>query len=75
MLTAILRLPTDPADVTLPALLHRNSEDHPDLPALSWRAEGETEWTTQTWGEARARVLNLAAALTGIGVRRGDGFC
>jgi long-chain acyl-CoA synthetase len=87
VVTAILRLPADPADLTLPALLHRNAEDHPDLPALSWHAgsaaasgtaapnttaQGAAEWTTLTWGEVRARTLNLAAALAGIGVRRGD---
>lgn len=70
MLTTILRLPADPAEVTLPALLHRNAEDHPDLPALSWRADQTPEWTTLTWGQVRERVLNLAAALAGLGVRR-----
>jgi long-chain acyl-CoA synthetase len=72
VLTSILRLPADPSAVTLPALLHRNAEDHPDLPALSWHADGAAEWTTQTWGQVRTRVLNLAAALAGIGVQHGD---
>lgn len=36
-MTTILRLPGEPAELTLPALLSRNAEDHPDLPALSWR--------------------------------------
>ncbi|MEZ0109361.1 long-chain acyl-CoA synthetase [Catenulispora sp. EB89] len=71
-MTATLRLPADPAEVTLPALLHRNAADHPDLPALSWHADGAPEWTTLTWGEVRARVLNLAAALAGTGVQHGD---
>ncbi|MEV5976288.1 AMP-dependent synthetase/ligase [Streptomyces sp. NPDC052114] len=69
-MTTILRLPGDPADITLPALLLRNAEDHGDLPALSWRT-GE-EWTTLTWREARRKVAVLAAGYAALGVRRGE---
>ncbi|WP_409234423.1 AMP-dependent synthetase/ligase [Streptomyces sp. PA5.6] len=69
-MTTILRLPGDPADITLPALLLRNAEDHGDLPALSWRA-GE-EWSTLTWREARRKVAVLAAGYAALGVERGE---
>ncbi len=69
-MTTILRLPGDPADATLPALLLRDAEDHGDLPALSWRT-GE-EWSTLTWREARREVAVLAAGYTALGVERGE---
>ncbi|HWM38216.1 MAG TPA: AMP-dependent synthetase/ligase [Streptomyces sp.] len=75
-MTAILRLPAaDPAELTIPALLLRNAEDHGDLPALSWQENGDggqTHWTTLTWAEARDRIARLAAGLTALGVERGD---
>ncbi|MEV0524096.1 AMP-binding protein [Streptomyces sp. NPDC050439] len=71
-MTTILRLPGEPADITLPALLLRNAEDHGDHPALSWRATPEAEWTTLTWREARRKVAVLAAGYTALGVRRGE---
>ncbi|MGW7074520.1 AMP-dependent synthetase/ligase [Streptomyces sp. NPDC054866] len=71
-MTTILRLPGEPADITLPALLLRNAEDHGDRPALSWRATPEGEWTTLTWREARRKVAVLAAGYTALGVRRGE---
>ena len=69
-MTTILRLPADPAELTLPALLLRNAEDHGDLPALSWRT-GEG-WTTLTWREVRRKTAVLAAGYTALGVRRGE---
>lgn len=69
-MTTILRLPGEPADVTLPALLLRNAEDHGELPALSWRT-GE-EWSTLTWREARREVAVLAAGYAALGVERGE---
>ncbi|EPH44094.1 AMP-dependent synthetase/ligase [Streptomyces aurantiacus] len=69
-MTTILRLPADPGDITFPALLLRNAEDHPELPALSWR-EG-TGWTTLTWAEARRKTAVLAAGYAALGVRRGE---
>ncbi|MFD9074351.1 AMP-dependent synthetase/ligase [Streptomyces lasiicapitis] len=69
-MTTILRLPADPADITFPALLLRNAEDHAELPALSWR-EGDG-WTTLTWGEARRKTAVLAAGYAALGVRRGE---
>lgn len=71
-MTTILRLPGEPADITLPALLLRNAEDHGDRPALSWRATPEGEWSTLTWREARRKVAVLAAGYTALGVRRGE---
>ncbi|MET9548788.1 AMP-dependent synthetase/ligase [Streptomyces sp. NPDC006627] len=69
-MTTILRLPSDPAGITLPALLLRNAEDHGDLPALSWRS-GEG-WSTLTWREARRKVAVLAAGYAALGVERGE---
>jgi len=69
-MTTILRLPADPADLTLPALLLRNAEDHPDLPALSWRTDDG--WTTLTWSEVRREAAVLAAGYAALGVGRGD---
>ncbi|GAA3098908.1 AMP-dependent synthetase/ligase [Streptomyces rectiviolaceus] len=71
-MTTILRLPGEPADITLPALLLRNAEDHGDLPALSWRPAPEAEWETLTWREARRKVGVLAAGYAALGVRRGE---
>ncbi|WP_181766241.1 AMP-dependent synthetase/ligase [Streptomyces albidus (ex Kaewkla and Franco 2022)] len=78
-MTAILRLPeADPAQLTIPALLLRNAEDHGDLPALSWRENdtgidgGAAHWATLTWTEARERVARLAAGLSALGVERGE---
>ncbi|MGW7516521.1 AMP-dependent synthetase/ligase [Streptomyces sp. NPDC054796] len=85
-MTANLRLPgDDPANLTIPALLLRNAEDHGDLPALSWRApapapatgpatapEEDTGWATLTWAEVRHRVAELAAGFTALGVTGGE---
>jgi long-chain acyl-CoA synthetase len=71
-MTTILRLPGEPAGLTLPALLLRNADDHGDLPALSWRATPEGEWKTLTWREARRKVAVLAAGYAALGVRRGE---
>ncbi|WP_030560756.1 AMP-dependent synthetase/ligase [Streptomyces aureocirculatus] len=69
-MTSIPRLPGDPADITFPALLLRNAEDHPDLPALSWREDAA--WTTLTWSEVRREVAALATGYAALGVRRGE---
>ncbi|GHC74221.1 AMP-dependent synthetase/ligase [Streptomyces flavofungini] len=69
-MTTILRLPADPDRITFPALLLRNAEDHPELPALSWR-EGDG-WTTLTWSEVRRKTAVLAAGYTALGVGRGE---
>ena len=85
-MTAILRLPgDDPAELTVPALLLRNVQDHGDLPALSWRtdgAAGEEEsggrgaggggWATLTWSEVRDRVAELATGYAALGVGSGE---
>ncbi|WP_447041601.1 AMP-dependent synthetase/ligase [Streptomyces sp. DSM 118878] len=69
-MTTILRLPGDPAGITLPALLLRNAEDHGELPALSWRTGAE--WSTLTWREVRRKVAVLAAGYAALGVERGE---
>ncbi|MFI6488948.1 AMP-dependent synthetase/ligase [Streptomyces sp. NPDC050564] len=69
-MTTILRLPGEPAELTLPALLLRNAEDHGDLPALSWRTEDG--WATLTWSEVRREAAVLAAGYAALGVDRGD---
>lgn len=69
-MSTILRLPGAPEELTLPALLLRNVEDHGDRPALSWR-EGEG-WSTLTWSEVRRRVTELSAGYAELGVVRGD---
>ncbi|MFD9497845.1 AMP-dependent synthetase/ligase [Streptomyces sp. NPDC060035] len=72
-MTTILRLPTEPDQLTLPALLLRNAEDHGGLPALSWRAAGDdVEWTTLTWQEVRRETAVLAAGYAALGVERGE---
>ncbi|GGN59631.1 hypothetical protein GCM10011579_024030 [Streptomyces albiflavescens] len=69
-MTTILRLPGEPDELTLPALLLRNAEDHGDLPALSWRTEDG--WATLTWREVRREAAVLAAGFSALGVERGD---
>uniref|UniRef100_A0AAU1M1Y8 Acyl-CoA synthetase n=1 Tax=Streptomyces sp. NBC_00148 TaxID=2903626 RepID=A0AAU1M1Y8_9ACTN len=71
-MTTILRLPTGPEQLTLPALLLRNAEDHGDLPALSWRAADGGGWTTLTWREVRHETAVLAAGYGALGVERGE---
>ncbi|MEU7339011.1 AMP-binding protein [Streptomyces sp. NPDC007074] len=71
-MTKILRLPGDPAELTLPALLLRNAEDHGDLPALSWRTGAAAGWTTLGWGQVRREAAALAAGYAALGVERGD---
>jgi long-chain acyl-CoA synthetase len=60
----------EPAGSTISALLWRNAEDHPTLPALSWLSEDG--WQTQNWSQARARVLSIASALATLGVGYAD---
>ncbi|MER7175162.1 AMP-dependent synthetase/ligase [Streptomyces mesophilus] len=69
-MSTILRLPGAPEELTLPALLLRNAEDHGSRPALSWR-QGEG-WSTLTWSEVRRRVTELSAGYAELGVVRGD---
>lgn len=72
-MTTILRLPSEPDQLTLPALLLRNAEDHGGLPALSWRAAGDDAgWTTLTWQEVRRETAVLAAGYAALGVERGE---
>ncbi|MGW7311898.1 AMP-dependent synthetase/ligase [Streptomyces sp. NPDC054854] len=69
-MTTNLRLPGQPGEITLPALLARNAAEHGSLAALSWR-EG-TDWRTLTWSEARRKVAVLASGYAALGVERGE---
>ncbi|WP_150254848.1 AMP-dependent synthetase/ligase [Nocardiopsis deserti] len=61
-----------PTGRTLPSLLARNAADHPDAPALSWRAPEGGDWTTLTWSRVRDRVAALAEGYAALGVEPGD---
>ncbi len=61
-----------PTGRTLPSLLARNAADHPDAPALSWRAPDGGDWTTLTWSRVRDRVAALAEGYAALGVGPGD---
>ncbi|MER8093699.1 AMP-dependent synthetase/ligase [Streptomyces goshikiensis] len=65
-----LRLPGEPDELTLPALLARNAAQYGDLPALSWR-EGDG-WTTLSWAEARREIAVLASGYAALGIERGE---
>ncbi|MFF3014679.1 AMP-dependent synthetase/ligase [Streptomyces sp. NPDC057939] len=69
-MTTNLRLPGQPGEITLPALLARNAAEHGSLAALSWR-EG-TDWRTLTWSEVRRKVAVLASGYAALGVERGE---
>ncbi|WP_274912307.1 AMP-dependent synthetase/ligase [Streptomyces sp. WZ-12] len=71
-MTTPLRMPGDPGELTLPALLLRNAEDHGARPALSWRAPEAGGWRTLSWAAARRRIGELAAGFRALGVRRGE---
>ncbi|MFE0192834.1 AMP-dependent synthetase/ligase [Streptomyces sp. NPDC058989] len=71
-MTTILRMPGAPDELTLPALLLRNAEDHGELPALSWRRTEDAGWHTLSWAEVRRRVAELAAGYRSLGVRGGE---
>ncbi|WP_430786815.1 AMP-dependent synthetase/ligase [Actinoplanes sp. G11-F43] len=55
-------------DLTIPALLHRNATDHPDLPALSRLDSADT----LTWRELRDEVAVLSRGLADLGLSSGD---
>ncbi|MFJ1541394.1 AMP-dependent synthetase/ligase [Micromonospora chalcea] len=55
------------ADLTVPALLHRNAEEFADLPALSTLGRDDT----RTWAELRDEVAELSAGLAEIGLEAG----
>src|SRR6266511_759020 len=55
---------------TLCTVLERNARVHGDLPALSWKQDGE--WRRLDWREYRERVAEVAMGLDALGVGRGD---
>ena len=50
--------------------LRQVAERHPDAPAYSDPVEGG--WSTLTYGEARGRVLEIAAGFAALGLERGE---
>ncbi len=55
---------------TLCELMLQTAQRHGDRPALSWQEGGR--WQELGWAQYRGRVLELAAGLGSLGVRRGD---
>jgi long-subunit acyl-CoA synthetase (AMP-forming) len=54
--------------LTVPALLHRNATEFPDLPALSVLGDERT----RTWREVRDEVAALSRGLAELGLAAGD---
>lgn len=72
-MTTNLRLPGQPDELTLPALLARNAAEYGDLPALSWREGPDgADWTTLNWTEVRRKVAVLASGYAALGIERGE---
>ncbi|WP_017597928.1 AMP-dependent synthetase/ligase [Nocardiopsis lucentensis] len=71
-MTSDVSVDRDTTDHTICSLLRRNADDHPDLPALSWKDPDSSEWSTLTWAGVRHRVADLAGRLAALGVRPGD---
>ncbi|GIE95416.1 AMP-dependent synthetase/ligase [Paractinoplanes rishiriensis] len=57
-----------PLGLTVPALLHRNATEYPDLPALTLLGAG----TTRTWRQLRDEVAALSRGLAELGLSSGD---
>ncbi|MEU4160960.1 AMP-dependent synthetase/ligase [Actinoplanes sp. NPDC026670] len=55
-------------DLTIPALLHRNATEYPDLPALSLLGSSGT----LTWKQVRDEVAVLSRGLADLGLGAGD---
>ncbi|MBO3737652.1 AMP-dependent synthetase/ligase [Actinoplanes flavus] len=55
-------------DLTIPALLHRNATEHPDLPALSSLGSPET----LTWRQLRDEIAVVSRGLADLGLSSGD---
>ena len=55
-------------ELTIPMLLHRNAEEHGDLPALTTL---DAAATTITWAELRDRVAAVALGLADLGLEPG----
>lgn len=55
---------------TLSGVLARNAAEHATVPAIHWREGGV--WRDLTWAQYREAVLEIAAGLIDLGVRRGD---
>jgi long-chain acyl-CoA synthetase len=56
------------AGLTVPALVHRNAIEYPDLPALSTYGGGDSV----TWGEFWDRVAHVSRGLANLGLGAGD---
>ena len=55
-------------ELTIPLLLHRNAEEHGDLPALTTL---DAAPTTITWAELRDQVAAVALGLADLGLEPG----
>ncbi|MEE3920679.1 AMP-binding protein [Micromonospora sp. BRA006-A] len=55
------------ADLTVPALLHRNATEYADRPALTTLGRDDT----RTWAQLRDEVAELSAGLAEIGLEAG----
>ena len=56
--------------MTVCHLLARNASEHARQPALSWKQDGR--WNRLSWEDYRQAVVEVAMALRGLGVGRGD---
>ena len=59
------------AGKTIPALFHDLAMQHPDAPALRWRAPSG-EWATITWSGYHERVRDATLGLHALGFGRGQ---
>ena len=57
----------------LVAMFLDRADAQPAAPCLTAKVDGQ--WQTLSWGEARDIVASLSAALTAIGINRGDRVC
>ena len=72
MRPAVMAARVDQAPNLVSLFLDR-ADEQPKAPMLTAKVAGQ--WRTISWGEARDIVAALSAALTGIGIQRGDRVC
>ena len=72
MRPAVMAARVDQAPNLVSLFLDR-ADEQPMAPMLTAKVAGQ--WRTISWGEARDIVAALSAALTGIGIQRGDRVC
>jgi long-chain acyl-CoA synthetase len=72
MRPAVMAARVDQAPNLVSLFLDR-ADEQPKAPMLTAKVAGQ--WRTISWGEARDIVAAMSAALTGIGIQRGDRVC